>query len=334
MEIIKKEKNNTVDIILHPKLGDAILSQPAILCLNQLNQKYNKNIKIKVISTFPNLAKVLSALDIYNSKQMNLSEKAKTFVLPSDVAFYLATSSKNLGYKAKNTYGELNSFKTYIKYTQETPYLKVENTKDLFSTELYNFLREKFSFSTKTISIFGICIDLGFSEQQIIETFNFNPELLSAKKEFSNWIPPLEENSYIVFCMEAANNNKVDLCRRWDETNYIEIAEKIYDNYGIEVVFIGVDTRFKIPSKPYFKDLRKKLDIAKLAILMKFSLGYIGNDTGPLHLNNLMQKLSIGMYFNEVFTRNFSPIFPQLNKVILKPKNVEEVFSQVKFLLG
>jgi hypothetical protein len=47
-----------------------------------------------------------------------------------------------------------------------------------------------------------------------------------------------------------------------------------------------------------------------------------------------MQKPSLGVYFREASTRDFTPVFPQLNKVIFNPENVDEVFSQIKLLLG
>jgi len=329
--IVNKYKN-TVDIVLQPRLGDAILSLPAIFCLQQLNIKYKKNLDIKIVSTFPGLAEVIQAFNTRKSTQMNMFQKVKSWFYMHDKAFFLAPTSKNLGYRAKETYGLFNPFRGYVKYTHDADYISFDKIDKIFPPELINFLREKFYFSTITISIFGICLDLGFSTEQIIDTFNFNTETFSLQKDLTSWKSP--ENYYFVFCMEAASNRKVDADRRWNEKNYLEIAEKINRYYGLESIFIGLDKSFPIPKETFFRDFRGKLNMVKLAQLLRSSKGYIGNDTGPLHLCNLMQKPSLGIYFREASTRDFTPIFPQLNKIILKPENVNEVYSQIEFLLS
>lgn len=45
---MKKLKKEKIDIILPAKIGDAILSLPMLICLDQLNKKYNSNYEIKV----------------------------------------------------------------------------------------------------------------------------------------------------------------------------------------------------------------------------------------------------------------------------------------------
>jgi len=332
--MIANKDKKSVNIILQPRLGDAILSLPAILCLQQLNIKYNRNLDIKIISTFPGLVKVIRAFNMSKTNQISILKKTISWICPADKAFFLAPTTKNWGFKAKETYGLFNPFRGYVKYTHEAEYIAFDRIDKLFPSELIKYLKENYGFSTITISIFGICLDLGFTSEQIIDTFKFNTDIFSLKKDLTNWKPPLKQNSYIVFCMEAANNKKVDEDRRWNEGNYLNIAEEMYQNYELKSVFIGLSNKFLIPEKPYFIDFRRKLNLIKLAQLLRLSKGYIGNDTGPLHLCNLMQKTSIGIYLRESTTKNFSPIFPQLNKVILKPENTDEIFSQIKFLLS
>jgi ADP-heptose:LPS heptosyltransferase len=328
-----RNQKNTVDIILQPRLGDAILSLPAILCIQQLNKNYKADLDVKIVSNFSGLAEVLQAFDIGESIEMSPFQKIKTWVCRSQKAFFLAPTTKNWGYKAKETYGLFNPFRKHVKYDNEINYISFQMINQLFPSVLINFLKENYGFSTVTTSIFGVCLDLGFSADQIIDTFKFNTDIFTVKKELTDWMPPLKENNYVVFCMEAASSRVVDADRRWDEGNYLKIAEKLYNEYGFESAFIGLDDKFLIPDSPYIVDFRKKLSMVKLAQLLRFSKGYIGNDTGPLHLCNLMQKPSIGVYFREPSTTDFTPVFPHLNKIILKPANIEEVYSQVGFLL-
>lgn len=134
---------------------------------------------------------------------------------------------------------------------------------------------------------------------------------------------------YAVFCLEAANNRRNDADRRWGEESYLEIAEYIYEKYNLTSVFIGTNRKFSIPQKPYFIDLRKKLDLVNLTQLLKFSIGYIGNDTGPLHIANLMQKKSVGIYLRESTAVEYSPLFPELNTIIIKPANIDAVYPAI-----
>ena len=90
------------------------------------------------------------------------------------------------------------------------------------------------------------------------------------------------------------------LDRRWGEKNIsLSLLRKLYKNYNLNSAFIGIDKSVPIPEKPYFIDLRSNLNMASLTQVLKYSKGYIGNDTGPLHLANFMKKKSIGIYFRE-----------------------------------
>jgi len=309
-----KNKVGSVDIILPSRIGDCILSLPSLLCLKQLIEKYpEKNLKITIFST-SKLTEILQKLDLFEVKQFLNIQKLKTIFNPSNKAIFLHTCMDNHGFFAKKTYG-INITGKKICYQNDMPYLYVDQTQKYLPEILFQNLKEKFDFSIISISFFGMLLEIGFSTEEIIETFNFNENSLNFEKEITHWKPKIQ--SYIVFCMEAAYGSKGDADRRYKEELYFEIANHIYEKYGLNSAFIGIDNKIKIPSVNYIYDFRKKIDFLQLTQLIKDSEGYIGNDTGPLHLANLMKKLSLGIYSRETSMKTYHPVFNNLNTQVL-----------------
>jgi len=319
-------KKSGVDIILPNRIGDAVMTLPVIVCLKQLIESGDKSFKVKLLC-IPALIKLFKALNLFDVEELNPYAKVKSWLNPADKAFFLETTSKNLGYHAKKTYGLSNPSKKLIKYSAETSYLHFDQTEEVLSKELSDFLRTQYDLSWCSIRYFGVCLDLGFSVEEIQKIFNFSPDFLSFNEEFYNYSPVFLKGSYLVFCMEAAYGKKGDSDRRWDDKYYFELAEKAYNHFNIDSVFVGIDNKNSIPDRPYFKDLRKKLDILELAQLLYRSKCYIGNDTGPLHIANLVKIPSIGIYFRANSLVDYSPIFPQFNIKIFNPGKSDDIFE-------
>ncbi|OGI17888.1 MAG: hypothetical protein A2287_09835 [Candidatus Melainabacteria bacterium RIFOXYA12_FULL_32_12] len=321
---------NNINIILPNRIGDSILTLPAIACLKQLLNKYGpENSKITI---FPAkvTAKIIQSFDLFPTKEINLLTKLKSWISPPDKAFFLYNSSQNLGYYAKTSYG-CSSGK--YKYSNDLDYLIFNNTKERLSNELVTFLQDKYQLSMAAISYFGICLDLGYSSEQILSTFEFNSDSLTPIKEFSNWQPPFINSKYMVICMEAAYGKKVDANRRWPENNFLELADKIHKNFNIPCIFIGIDDKPSIPDKTYFIDLRKKLDITQVAQLLKYASGYIGNDSGPLHLANLIRKHSICIGLIPA-AKTYEPIFKEFYHSIWNPENADSIIPIIEEILS
>lgn len=308
-------KPESVDIIFPSRIGDCILSLPSILCLNQLSYKYPaKNLKITIFST-NKLTEIIKALDLFEVKQFSNIQKLRTIINPSDKAIFLHTTMDNHGFFAKKTYG-INITGKKITYQKDMPYLYVDQTHKYLPDKLFNYLKEKFIFSTITISFFGMLLEIGFSVEEILDTFEFDENSLNFKEEISGWKP--EVQNYVVVCMEAAYGSKGDADRRFNKELYFEVAKNIYEKFGLKSAFIGIDNKIKLPVTDYIYDLRKKINFSQLSQLMKYSKGYIGNDTGPMHLANLIKKPSLGIYSRETsMTTTYFPVFNNLNTQIL-----------------
>ena len=317
-----RNKPETVDIILPSRIGDCILSLPSLLCLKQLTEKYpDKNLKITVFST-SKLTEILKNFNLFEIKQYSNFQKLRTIINPSDKAIFLHTTMDNHGFFAKKTYG-INITKKRIRYQNDMPYLYVDQTQKYLSEKLFSFLQEKFDFAVCTIAFFGMIFDIGFSVEEIIETFKFDESSLDFAQEIADWKPGIQD--YTVFCMEAAYGSKSDTDRRFNSESYFEAAKNIYEKFGLKSAFIGIDNRINLPDADYIYDFRKKLDFVQLAQLMKYSKGYIGNDTGPLHLANLIKKPTLGIYSRETAMETYSPIFKNLNIKILGFPSAEHI---------
>ena len=310
-----KNKVESVDIILPSRIGDCILGFPSLLCLKQLLEKFpEKSIKVNLFST-NKLTDIIKALEFFKVKQFSNIQKLKTIFNPSDKAIFLHTCMDNHGFFAKNTYG-INITGKKIHYQNDMPYLYVEQTHKYIPEGLYNFLQEKFNFSVCVIAFFGMILEIGFSVEEIIETFKFDKNSLSFAKEITDWKPEIK--SYVVICMEAAYGSKGDADRRFSSELYYEVALHIYEKFGLKSAFIGINNKIKLPDADYIYDYRKKIDFVQLAQLIKYSEGYLGNDTGPLHLTNLFKKHSLGIYSRETSMRTtYYPIFNYLNTRVL-----------------
>ena len=253
---------------------------------------------------------------------------------PADVAFFPETINTNWGYKAKVTYGLTNNCKKAIKFNNEMSFINLKKFREFLPAELISFLLDKCHLSLYSISLFGILLELGYTTKQITDTFKLSHNSL-VLNNFNGFSHPVMKEKYVIFCMEAAYGRKGDAFRRWAENNYIKIANKCYEDFGFKSVFVGVNQNFKLPDKPNFIDLRKQVDLFQLAQVIKSSVYYIGNDTAPLHIANIMNRPSIGVYFREESLSEFSPVFPELNTRIFSPQSSDDVyniFSQGNFI--
>jgi ADP-heptose:LPS heptosyltransferase len=321
-------QNKRIDIILPWRIGDAILNIPMLVCIKQLNEKYNDNNKIRIIAQ-PFLSKLYAPLDIFECKRLTVGRKTISHLKPADIAFFIETINVNWGYTAKTKYGLTNSFKKIIKFDYELPFMNINKFMDFLPEELVSFLQTKYGLSQYSISLFGILLELGYTAEQIIDTFNFSPDCLDLSN-FNVFLNPVMNEKYVVFCMEAAYGKKGDANRRWDETYYIEIANRCFEDLNLKSIFVGINQDFKLPDEPNFIDLRKQLNLFQLAQVLKSSVCYIGNDTAPLHIANIMQRPSIGAYFMKHSLTDFSPVFPELNTQVYCPQAPEDLYEKFK----
>ncbi len=323
-----------IHIILPNRLGDSILTLPALLCLKQLLDKHRQGqFKVTVFSHFP-LNRYFQALNLFEFKSFNLFSKFASWIQKPDKAFFLSTTSNNIGYCAKTAYGLRLPHKKHVHYDANLPYLNLMQPDSSLpdNGEWVHFLQSNYSLSTYAARHFGICLEFGFSDRHIMDEFRFDNTSLLAGTQYSSEAP-LFSSDYVVFCMEAAYNSKHAANRRWNEEGFLFLADKLHEDHGIGSVFIGLNNRPPIAKKSYLKDLRSQLTLDQTLQVLKHSRGYIGNDTGPLHMANLLRKKSIGMYPPDGSVA-YRPMFPSYNTVCFTSQPPEEIYPCLEQLLS
>ncbi|MDD2272996.1 MAG: glycosyltransferase family 9 protein [Desulfuromonadaceae bacterium] len=323
-----------IEIVLPNRIGDTILTLPAIVCLKQLREKYaSTHLEYELITSLP-LTEILQALNLFKVKRMTLCSKTKSWLAPADKTFFLSTTTGSMGYHSKESHGLRLPNKKHIIYSVNMPYLSIPHAESILPEQLVKFLKSEFEFTSAKTRHFGICLEMGYTVEQIIETFRFDAEKLAINNVFFEWKPPISEK-YLVFCMEAASGHlKNNSDRLWDKECFFDLAERAYAKHGIHAAFIGISNLSKLPEAPYFHDYRGKLSLKQTAILLHYSCGYVGNDTGPSHLSNLMKKNSISIYMRECALREFGPLFPYFMTKFLKPQTAEEIYPALEKLLS
>jgi hypothetical protein len=312
------ELQNT-QIVLPDGVGDAILSLPAILCLKQLAPEA----KVVIYPPF-RLFEILWSLKIFETQFLEEIIKVHSWFDPAEQTIYLNRSARAFGLHSKKSYGEVQPGKWYTKYNINLPYLNINRVTEHLPAELISFLRDKFHFSLGSICYFGFLLELGFTVQDVQKTFSFNLGSLELQNNLNHWEPDLANKSYLVFCTEASYGSKGAAARRWPAQHFIELANLAYQKYKLLPVFVGTDTQLRLPKG--FVDMRCKLTLLQVAQLMRYSKGYIGNDSGNLHLANLMKTPTIGIY-QSTSSSDYGPIFESLNLAVNKPQSAEEVFN-------
>lgn len=321
-----------IEIVLPNRIGDTVLTLPALLCLKQLTEKYDSDrFEYELITALP-LTEILRALDLFKVRRMTWCLKIKSWLAPADKTFFLSTTTGNLGYHSRKSHGLRMPNKKHIMFSVNMPYLSLLHMESILPLGLVEYLKSEFEFTTAKIRHFGICLEMGYTVDQIRQTFRFDAESLSLNHTFFQWEPSITAK-YLVFCMEAASGRmKNNSDRLWKEEYFFDLAEMAYEKYGMQTAFIGISNFPKLPEKPYFIDFRGKLSLKETAMLLHYSCGYVGNDTGPSHLSNLMKKNSITIYMREDALRDFGPLFPHLMTKFLKPQTSEEIYPALEKL--
>jgi ADP-heptose:LPS heptosyltransferase len=322
-----------VEILLRNRIGDTIMGLPAVLCLKQLQQAYGPQDMQVMLYVIPAMLETVKALKLYDCQTVTGLYRFQSWFKPADHTFILYPHSRNVFLNSKKSYGLVSPAKGYLRYDQEMPYLYVEHYDAHLPKALVTFLKETYGFSGGLIRYFGICLELGYTVDQVLETFAFDQDSLRLDGCLSKPNLPVS-GDYLVFCMEAGYDSKRDIERRWSESHYFDLAKRAYETQGLKSVFIGLKQTPPVPAEPYCIDLRQERPLMEIAGLLRHTKGYIGNDTGFLHYANLLQVPALCIY-SKTDPETYGPLFPQLNTAVRFPDSPMDVFPFLdSFLAG
>lgn len=313
-----------IHIILPNRIGDSILTLPALLCLKRLVETYGTDpLEITLFTHVP-LTGLMQALELVEFRPFSIACKLASWLTPPHKAFFLSTTSRNIGYRAKTSFGLRLPNKRTVRYDVNLPYLDGARCDSLLPRELLDFLRFERNLPPYSLRPFGLCLELGFTVRQIKDVFRFDNTSLVVNARYFDRTPPVSPN-YVVFCMEAAYGKRRAGYRRWPEEYFFNLAERLFVESGLESVFVGLHDEPPLPARRYMKDTRGRLTLDQIAQLLHYSRGYLGNDTGPLHLANLLRKKTIGMYSPDAEVV-YRPLFPQFNTACPISKKPEDIY--------
>lgn len=310
-------KSERVALILPNRVGDAILALPVLLCLRDLARGAGGARTVEAFTSAP-LIDVFRSVGVEGVYPFDLPAKLKSLLDPPDRAFFLTASSKNFGFRSRTSYGLNQKNKPLVRYTHDLPFLRGIPV----DPQMTAYLARECRLPAYSIEMFGIMEHLGYGVEDIRSAFSFSRDRLKIDRTSFDAAPDFA-GEYLVCCMEAAYGkvrNNAD--RRWDTDNYLNLATWLADRHGCRVVFIGLDRQPQIPTDERFVDMRGKLNLFQLFQMMAGAVGYLGNDTGPLHLANLAGIPSVGVYSRADY---HAPLFGALNRVVMNPSTPEEL---------
>lgn len=332
------------EIFCPNRVGDCLMSLPAIICLSLL---VPSSVKLVLINN-KNISSLLFALNLLPVKTYSSSQKYQSWFQPKAKAVFLNSQSQHQFYRAKQTLGWPNKGKAwqqlFIGYNIDLPGIRPVEGKQKPYAGFSKTLKSQFGFSNDTIHYFGMVLGLGFSEQEII---NVIPQALkqiekhASQMRFDNEDAKilkslgLPETPYYTVCTEAAYGATRAENRRWPIEHFWQAIQKICEELSpqtqYKVVLLGLETIEAVPENlsPFVVDLRQKLSLTQTAFVQKQAVFHLGNDSGLLHLANLMQVKTVGIYLTTQASY-YGPIFSQNNTAIQSPQTVQEVVEQIQ----
>lgn len=312
--------------MLPNRVGDAILSLPLILCLRKLAADCGPaGCRVEAVTCSP-LVEIFGAVGVTDVTQMGLGAKLRSWLAPPDKAFFLIATSKNFGFHARSTYGLRQRNKLLGRYTHDLRCLKGEP----LPTDLDRYLIMECRLPRYSAEQFGIALELGYTVEQVCSSFSFSRKSLPVDRSRLA-VEQTVAAPYLVCCMEAAyGRGRRNDQRRWVAEHHLSVAKKLRERHGCRIAFIGLAADPPIPEQDGFLDLRGRLSLWQLFQLMAGAAGYVGNDTGPLHLANLAGIPSVGIYSSE---DHHAPLFGESNTVVMRPAGPDDVYPAAERML-
>jgi len=313
-------------VVLPNRVGDAILSLPLLICLKRLVTDHGPTGTVIETVTFSPLIEVFAAVGVTGVTQMGFGTRLRSWLKPPDMAFFLTATSKNFGFHARSTFGLRQRNKQLVRYDNNLPCLRGEP----LPAALEQHLTTKCRLPRYCVQPFGIALALGYSVEQVLSSFSFSRQSLPLDRS-----PLTAEQAgaapYLVYCMEAAyGKGRRNDVRRWVTEHHLGLARQLSERHGCRIVFIGLAADPPIPESGRFLDLRGRLSLWQLFQVMAGANGYVGNDTGPLHLANLAGIPSTGIYSSE---DHHAPLFGELNTVVMRPAGPDDVLPEVQRMI-
>ena len=315
-----------IALILPNRIGDAILTLPVVKCLQALFAADTERPRqLELFCSVP-VCEIFAACGTVPVQPLSWTIKARSWRAPPQWVFCLVASSQNFGFRGRRTGGLYQTNKRHVRYDEHLGFLH----NDPLEPRLWRYLSEICQIPEYAARFFGIVSRLGYTADQVTVAFPWDCAGLPYQRKLFNFRSTAAE-PYLLCCPEAAYGSTRNAYRRWPFEQYMALAEHAVTHSGATVVFIGLDPRPPISPHDRFVDLRGQLTVWELFQLAGGAAGYVGNDTGPLHIANLAGISTLGIYTQDGF---HAPLFGGRNTVVIKPADARAAIPSLTALLA
>jgi hypothetical protein len=322
-----------IQLVLPPRIGDTILCLPALYTFANLIKTQAHNFQVQLLCSKVMLP-ILTKLNIFPVTQLNLSAKINSWFQRPEQTFFFNNSTDIIGLFSQHSFGERLDKRFYNNYKTDIQSLSIDKVANLLPKELFDNL-DGLSLASKRY--FGFLLthfsslasgQTCFSITEILTAYNASKDcpVLSLGKSVQ-----APNKKYFTLCLEAANNKAKNKNRAWPKELFLKAALAIYQMYNLEVVLLGTSTE-PIEAASHIHDYRGKFSLEEVGSLIQGSEFYLGNDSGLLHLANLLGKKTIGIY-TITNVQSYGPIRGALNVALQSPSNEETVLEAVRAII-
>jgi len=312
----KKAKNRKLLIIRIDAIGDFIIFSPMLKYYRKLYPNYKITLLINEINK--ELAERFNFVD-----EIITIDRKKT----KNSIFYLANTLIKLNKKAF----DIVIYPTYSREPIGDLLVKASGAKEKigFNGDLSNISKEEKQknnqYYTKLINPEpGIKLETE-RNKEFIESLDkivvnnyipfFNPSSSDEKKAIGllNKNGLKKVNKFVVICIGGLGNK-----RKWPLQKYCKIIDYLKKRKSVEIVICGSKNdqvnacTLENITNHYITNITGKTSLPVLAAILKKSLLYIGNDTGPAHLSAAVENPTICIMGGGHFGRFFP--YGNLNK--------------------
>ena len=95
----------------------------------------------------------------------------------------------------------------------------------------------------------------------------------------------------------------------WDEKHYAQLANNLHDKYNAHTLFVATandkDTINNIKKHLNHEPRIPSTDLGTIAAILSYCKGFVGNDSGAMHLASAIGIPTIGLYFATPVSKNY-----------------------------
>lgn len=293
--------------VLPNRVGDCILSLPAAATLALSLPPGAPPLTLHVNSP---LRPLLELLDVpWRVRTLGVADKLGTWLHPYDVLVHGMWSSHGQGFAARHQAGFKQPGKRFLPYNQNLPFLALESTLAELPPALVTALHADRTtpgwLSVAALRYMGIgeaCFDVPLTSWLKTYHHQARPRLVLPRLPLEQLPVSVRQlvaagRPYLTLCLEAGYGTRRKAERKWSIELWQALMKALLVDWpDLSLVVVGLEGAPVLPEDPRVVDVRGPGSLLTVAAVQQYSRGYVGNDSGLLHLANLSHVPAVGFY--------------------------------------